>query len=662
MNDKVIGPQENFAKSRSAVEYVEFAEADKEVYSRLGFKSGLEIHQQLLTAKKLFCRCPAGIYQQHGQYDAEVVRHMRPTLSEMGEYDGTALMEKRTKKNIFYHIKNETACTYDIDDTPPFLIDREALEIALEVTLLLQCNVVGELHIARKQYLDGSIPTGFQRTGILGIEGEIPISNKTVRIIQISLEEDSCREVSDIGHDRVYMTDRLGMPLIETVTYPDMVTPQEVAEAAQYLRYMTRSTGKVRTGMGAARQDVNVSIEGSTRVEIKGVAHIKWIPLLTHNEAFRHKALLMIRDRLKERIKDTENWKVTSFDLAPDQIQGKFAPLERALENKQRVAVINLPGFGSLLSHFTQPTQSFADELSDRLKVIACLDRPNMICSEQLNDPGPKEFRPTFDTLKKKYGFADDDAQLIVWGPEADIDTAIEITQERCQMAFEGVPNETRRSRADGQTEFERVLPGPDRMYPDTDSAPLAIDERLMERLEAGLPLPVSERIKQLRDWKVPEDTFEYLLSKNLVGMIESIVADGYYDGRFVGCLLGHTLKHFEGTITPDRPFAFSKVADLLAEMAKRGLNREMAKPLLAEAYRHPAMDFDSLLVSIDYDPCDLPQLMSFIPTLKEKFSQINHSRNQHAYLSWVMGNLRPRAIGNVSLSELKAAIEKEVA
>jgi len=662
LSERVFSPQDNFEQSRAAVGYVDFAKADKEVYSRLGFKSGLEIHQQLLTAKKLFCRCPAGIFQKQGQYDAEIVRHMRPTLSEMGEYDGTALMEKRTKKNIYYHIKNETACTYDIDDTPPFLIDREALEIALEVTLLLQCNVVGELHIARKQYLDGSIPTGFQRTGILGIEGEIPISNKTVRIIQISIEEDSCREVSDIGHDRVYMTDRLGMPLIETVTYPDMVTPQEVAEAAQYLRFMTRSTGKVRTGMGAARQDVNVSIEGSTRVEIKGVAHIKWIPILTHNEAFRHKSLLMIRDELKKRIKDTDGWKVTSTDVTPDQIKGHFAPLNRAIEKKQRVALINLPHFDSLLSHFTQPTRSFADELSDRLKVIACLDRPNVVCSEQVGDPGGDEFVSTFESLKKKHGFGDQDAQLLVWGASSDIDTAIEIIHERCQMAFEGVPNETRRSRADGQTEFERVLPGPDRMYPDTDSAPLAIDEKLIEKLRANLPVPVSDRIRQLREWKVPEDTFEYLLSKNLVGMIQEIVAEGHYDGRFIGCLLGHTLKNYEGTIKPDRPFAYSKVADLIKEMARRSLNKEMAKPLLQVAYRHPAMDFDSLLVSIEYDPCDLPQLMSFIPTLKEKFSQINHSRDRHAYLSWVMGNLRSRAIGTVSLAELKAAIEKDVA
>jgi len=285
----------NYQKTKKNIGYIRRKEADLNLYKKLGFKCGLEIHQQLATKKKLFCRCPAGLYHKGDDYDAELVRHMRPTLSELGEYDGTALMEFKTRKNIIYRIKYESACTYDVDDTPPFPMNRDALDIAMEIALLLKSNIVGELHITRKQYLDGSIPTGFQRTGIVGIEGEIPLSNKTVRIIQISIEEDACREVSDVGHVRVYTTDRLGTPLIEMVTYPDMLTPDEAREAGQYLRFLSRSTGKVNTGIGAARQDVNVSIAGGTRIEIKGVQSIAAIPELTHNEGCPQKALLEMR-------------------------------------------------------------------------------------------------------------------------------------------------------------------------------------------------------------------------------------------------------------------------------------------------------------------------------------------------------------------------------
>ncbi|MBK7267820.1 MAG: hypothetical protein IPI12_16150 [Ignavibacteriales bacterium] len=136
-----------------------FNEMREEDYRTVGFKSGLEIHQQLLTSKKLFCRCPAGMYSD--QYNAEILRHMRPTLSELGEYDGTALMEFKTRKEIIYRISRETVCTYEMDDTPPFEINDEALDIAFGLGMLYGSSMVDEVHIARKQYLDGSIPTDF---------------------------------------------------------------------------------------------------------------------------------------------------------------------------------------------------------------------------------------------------------------------------------------------------------------------------------------------------------------------------------------------------------------------------------------------------------------------------------------------------------------------
>jgi glutamyl-tRNA(Gln) amidotransferase subunit E len=297
-----------------------FQEMKASDYERIGFKSGLEIHQQLLTDKKLFCRCPAGKYSD--SYDAEILRHMRPTLSELGEYDGTALMEFKTKKEIIYQIQRDTVCTYEMDDTPPFEINEDALDKALGIGMMYECIMVDEVHIARKQYLDGSIPTGFQRTAIVGVDGSIPYKNRKIRIIQLSIEEDACREVSDIGHVRTYITDRLGMPLIETVTGPDMRTPQEVADVANICRWIVRSTGMVRTGIGAAREDVNVSVTGGTRIEIKGVPRIPNIPLLTYNEAMRQWNLLRLKNELRKRgiTSDTFQSKVESITIAKNQV------------------------------------------------------------------------------------------------------------------------------------------------------------------------------------------------------------------------------------------------------------------------------------------------------------------------------------------------------
>ncbi|MBK6679589.1 MAG: hypothetical protein IPG53_05930 [Ignavibacteriales bacterium] len=110
--------------------------------------------------------------------------------------------------------------------------------------MLYGSSMVDEVHIARKQYLDGSIPTGFQRTAIVCLDGRVPFKDRHIQVIQLSIEEDSCREVSDIGHRRTYLTDRLGMPLVETVTGPDMKTPKEVAEVAEILKKTCQKHGE----------------------------------------------------------------------------------------------------------------------------------------------------------------------------------------------------------------------------------------------------------------------------------------------------------------------------------------------------------------------------------------------------------------------------------
>lgn len=656
---KKFEPVQNYSETQKKVGYVARKDASEKTYSALGFKCGLEIHQQLKTARKLFCRCPGGIYHDFEDFDAEVIRHMRPTLSELGEYDGTALMEFKTKKNITYRLNNKTACTYEIDDTPPFPLNREALDIAIENALLLKANIVGELHITRKQYLDGSIPTGFQRTAIVGIEGEIPLKNKTVRIIQISLEEDSCREVSDIGHQRIYTTDRLGMPLIETVTYPDMLTPDEAAEAGHYLRFLSRSTGKVRTGIGAAREDVNVSITGGTRVEIKGVAHIKWIPELTHNEAFRQNALLQIKDILNKRIPKAEKWSIQHTEISPAIVPKVLALVDKKQVANYRFVAVNLPKFRGILSYFTQPGKSFSNEIGDRLKVIACLEKPNMVHSEAWSEEGEAVNRvvPDFSRVCKKLKSSEEDAQLIFWGPAEDIKTALETIEERCRLAFDGVPNETRKSFPDGTTIFERVLPGPDRMYPDTDSAPISISEEKIRAIRDQLPAKVSSNVKQMVKWNIPEDTYAYILKRNLFPMLKRIITELNQPPVLVGTLLGHDLKNIEGRIVPSAPFSYDRLFDLFDFVLRQKLRRDILKDMLPVVFQHPNMDFQSVLTTIGYKPAAEEEIVEHIPILKDKFLEISRYKDPDAMILWIMGELRKLAIGNMPLKELKEKV-----
>jgi len=656
MTQTDFDPAANYEQTKREAGYVPRKEATQETYDRIGFMSGLEVHQQLLTKEKLFCHCPGGIYNEDHIFDAEVIRHMRPTLSELGEYDGTALMEFKTRKNIIYRVKNETTCTYEVDDTPPFPVNREALDISIRISLLSKLNIVGEVHITRKQYLDGSIPTGFQRTAIIGVEGEIPLKHKKVRLIQLSLEEDSCREISDVGHWRIYKTDRLGMPLIETVTYPDMVNPDEVKEACDYIRFLARSTGNVRTGIGSGRQDVNVSCRGGTRVEIKGVSHTRWIPELTHNECFRQWSLLLLREKLLKAMPDFSGWKIHHEALHFHSFKFTHPPIVQAKKAKDRLIAVNLPGFQGALSHFTQPGKMFADEISDRLKVIACIEKPNMTHSEAFE---AEISRQDFDKIREILGAAPEDAQIVVWGPAEDIPTALETIEERCLMAFRGIPNETRKSFIDGTTIFERVLPGADRMYPDTDSPPIPLEDQHISRLGEDLPDEVIDRYHQFRKWDIPEDTYTYLFRNNLYPEIKRIVEELGVKPSFAGTFFGHRLKFVEGHYTRGREFHYGLIYDLFRFLLDRELDLALTRKMLPLLYEHPKMDFESILTSLKFKKIPKQDIVSPIPFLRTKYAQIRYRDDREAEGRWIMGQLHTMALGNMALAELGKIVKQ---
>ncbi len=652
-------PYNNYLETKKKIGYVPRKEATQDEYNRIGFMSGLEVHQQLLTDKKLFCHCPAGVFNKDEDFDAEVIRHMRPTLSELGEYDGTALMEFKTKKEIVYRLNNENACTYEVDDTPPFLINQQALDRALEITILSKFNVVGEVHITRKQYLDGSIPTGFQRTAILGVEGEIQLKNKKVRLIQLSIEEDSCREISDIGHRRIYKTDRLGMPLIETVTYPEMVNPDEVKEACDYIRFLNRSTGKVRTGMGAGRQDVNVSCKGGTRVEIKGVAHTKWIPELTHNECYRQWSLLSMREEMLSRVSKPEDWKIDHAFLDFDAFKITHPAIKEARDSGCKLVAVNLPDFHGMLSYFNQPDIMFADEISDRLKVIACIEKPNMVHTEMIQPiitPADMEIiEMILNSDAKK------DSVLVFWAPEDDVATALDTIEERCKMVFDGVPDETRKSFEDGTTIFERVLPGADRMYPDTDTIPIPLAADHVENLGKNLPNDIHERIAKYRKWGIPTDAYDFLLSRNLYPFVKQAIEELGVEPKAAGKFFGQELKYVEGHYAAGDDFDYSRVIELIRFLKGKDLHCPIGTTMLPELYQHPNMDFESILTVIKFVEKSKEELLSQIDFLSTKFDQEVRVNTKENKVNWIMGQIRPMAVGNICLSELKAEIDNKI-
>jgi glutamyl-tRNA(Gln) amidotransferase subunit E len=628
----------------------EMTDAD---YQLIGFRSGLEIHQQLLTSKKLFCRCPAGHYSDH--YHAEMLRHMRPTLSELGEYDGTALMEFKTRKNIVYHINRDTVCTYEMDDTPPFLVNEEALEIAFRVALLLRTSTVDEIHIARKQYLDGSIPAGFQRTTIVGVNGWIPFKDRKIDIHQLGLEEDSCREVSDIGHERRYLTDRLGMPLIETVTAPQMITPTEVGEVGDLIRRLARSTGRVRTGIGAARQDVNVSIHGGTRIEIKGVPRLPMIPLLTYNEAMRQHNLLRLRAELYRRGISIETFRSRTEDVTRLLKKCRFQTIREAIANGKVVRCVTLSGFRNLLHWPTQTDTYFGREIADRVQVIACLTTlPNILHSDSHSDAlSTSEWL----TIRKTVGASEDDTLVLVWGDLHDTDTATREIAIRAREATMGVPSETRQALPDGTTGFERILPGPDRMYPDTDLPPRKVTRQELDTIRVTLPDFFWDRESWYETLNVPKDCIQPLAISPFAGVFKEAVEIHKIDPKLAAVILIQFTKAIARRKLPVenlQPHIYRQVFQLLSSGQ---LLREWVFEAMKSAAATGRLDVNALpsMASDKEIEATVKHAVDFAWGIK---SEEEGPRNRTA-MGFVMERLKGRASGS-RLVELVAARMKE--
>jgi glutamyl-tRNA(Gln) amidotransferase subunit E len=510
-------------------------------YQAVGLISGLEVHQQLLTKEKLFCRCPAGLYTE--KHDGEVLRHMRPTLSELGEYDGTALMEFKTRKEIVYLLNHLNVCTYEMDDTPPFLVNQEAIDVAIELCLTMNMDIIDEVHIARKQYLDGSIPTGFQRTAIVGVNGWLPFKGRRLTVTHVSVEEDSCREVRDRGHQIVWRTDRLGMPLTETVTGPELRTPQEVRDAILLCGMVARSTRRVRTGIGASRQDVNVSVRGGNRVEIKGVPRAGLAVKLVHNEGVRQVNLLKLRDELHRRgLASPDKVRCTVCDVSEIFTNVDLGFIQRALQAKGKVFAVRVEGVRGLAQHPTQPDTTFLDELSGRIRVIACLDEPPIVLSGAVMPEFPDKHR-VLERLRKRARVGENDDYFIVFGPEEDCRTASEEIRIRFGDATQGIPKETRQALTGGFTTFERILPGPDRMYPDTDSPPTVVTPERVVAARGRLRTPPWQRIERYQSLRVPEETAHYLIRRGGADIVDAVVERTGTDGLVAAIEIGQRAK-----------------------------------------------------------------------------------------------------------------------
>jgi len=259
---------------------------DIKKYADMGFKCGIEIHQQLET-HKLFCNCQSIVHDTDPGIRIE--RRLRAAAGETGEVDVAAEHEQKKGKLIKYEACKTSCCLVELDEEPPHDVNEESLEIALQIAAMLNCKIVDEIQVMRKTVVDGSNVSGFQRTAIIAIDGYIDTSLGKVGIPGVFLEEEAAKKITEEKDSITYRLDRLGIPLVEIPTDSNIKTPEHAQEVASKIGMILRSTGKVKRGLGTIRQDVNISIGGGARTEIKGFQDLRSIPKVVENEIKRQK-------------------------------------------------------------------------------------------------------------------------------------------------------------------------------------------------------------------------------------------------------------------------------------------------------------------------------------------------------------------------------------
>ncbi|WP_400259941.1 Glu-tRNA(Gln) amidotransferase subunit GatE [Candidatus Methanomassiliicoccus intestinalis] len=447
---------------------------------------GIEIHQQLDT-KKLFCDCPTALVDIEGK---SFFRRLRPVQSELGEIDRAALMQAEKKLRFIYQAPEGASCLVDADEEPPHGANKDALDIVLTVAALLNAQPVDEVHFMRKIVVDGSNTSGFQRTAMIAMDGYLDLNGKKISIPTFCLEEDAARKVETKDGEITYRLDRLGIPLIEIATGPDMHSAEEVKEVAFALGSIMRATRKVKRGIGTIREDLNISIPGGARVEIKGVQELRMLPLYVQNEADRQKSLLKIKDILHER--KTKPASESYLDLTAEFKDCGSKIIAGALKKKGKVFAVALPGFSGVMK---SPDSSLrlGAEMAGYAKTKGVA---GIFHSDELPNYGiTQEY---VDLVRAKLQLSPEDAFALCADEEKKASAAIVAAVKRANMALEGVPEETRDPKPDGTSVYSRPLPGAARMYPETDVPPIEIGHDKMAKILANLPeLPVekAERI-----------------------------------------------------------------------------------------------------------------------------------------------------------------------
>jgi len=628
-------------------------------YKDVDLKVGLEIHQQLNTKTKLFCNCPVSIVGDHIlPHLAPYERFLRATRSELGEVDAAASFEFQRKRLFKYLSPPATSCLVELDEEPPHPLNEEALVTALAIALAVGSFIVDEVHVMRKIVIDGSNTTGFQRTAIVALGGRIIDEDGDVGIQSIAVEEDAARKISEDTTSVVYSLDRLGIPLIEISTAPNITSPAQARRVAEKIGLMLRFTGKARRGIGTIRQDLNLSIKGSPKIEIKGIQKLELIPRVIEEEVRRLVGLIMIKNLLIQRSASVEEVKAQPIVEVTDILTKSSSKLIlSAIKEGGKAYAIRLPKFDGILGVELQTNRRFGTELADYARQWAGVK--GIIHSDEL--PGYGIDVSIVSELRSALGAGDLDAFVIVVDKSEKARRALEVIRDRCAIAITGVPKETRAANEDGTTRYMRPQPGAARMYPETDIPPIRISTKLIEEARKLIPPSVEEKVDYFVEvYNLSSELAKQLVYSEYMSLFEQLVNTYGVNPKVLAILFTSLYGELKkGGIDMDllSDSSFHKIAAIIKSLGD--VSKEDLIAVIEIVYKYPQLSVEEVVSNVKArKTIDTDRLRELVRSKIMEFSSEVKKRREKAF-QFIMGKVMSEVRGRID-GKIVAGIVKE--
>lgn len=505
------------------------------------------------------------------------------------------------------------------------------------------------------------MPCGFQRTLIIGTDGYIPINGKKIGVATICIEEDAARKIREEKNTVYYRVDRLGIPLVEIVTLPEMENPEEILKTAHRIGMLLRATGKVKRGLGTIRQDINVSIEGGERVEIKGVQKLEWIPRLAENEAIRQIRLLEIKKELLDRGLSEADFSYDFHDVS-EIFASTRCNIIKNRKKRERVMAVRLPKFAGLLGKEVQPGKSFGKEIAERVVAIAGLK--GIIHSDEKLDK--YNFTAEEDSkLCSLLNLGEKDSYVIVVGEENKAERALEIVVDRARDALRGVLRETRRALENGNSEFIRELHGGARLYPDTDTPPLVIEKERIEAIKKKLPeYPWVVQKRLAEKYGIKEEFAEELLASDKMDLFIDIVEEFKIDPTIVAVSLLQTLKALEREGIQTENISQEKIKDIFRLLSEGKIAKEAVEEILRVLGESPSATVEEALKELKLETITPEELEALIDEILDESIDFIKKSGERAFspmMGKVMKQVRGKIDGKVVAEILRKKLEQRL-